>query len=307
MDRHPATPSNAWYVPALPPGEPLFPLPPTAPVRPVRIGSRRRAGRIAGSLTALALAAALGSGATLATLGPPATATSAIAGTGTTGASIAAASVATDADEPLVGIIAAAQASIVTITAETQLGSGPTRGTATSTGSGIIVGANGYVLTNAHVISDAGTITVTLLDGAEYAASVIRAEEDDDLALIKVDATDLPTASIAETTSLQVGQVAIAIGSSLGTYPGSVTMGIISAIDREIDLSEGRGQTIHLTDLIQTDAAINQGNSGGALLDASGSVIGITTAIASAAQGVGFAIPIQAAAALLEVAAGSQA
>jgi serine protease Do len=252
------------------------------------------------------MAVAVGFAGTIAVLGPDAT----VSGGGSSdpsGAIVRAAGIA-DTDEPLVEVIAAAQRSIVTITAQltSQGGFGRMPGAASATGSGIIVTSDGYVLTNAHVVGGADVITVTLLDGSEYGATIVEARDDQDLALLKVEGSGLPVATIGDSSALEVGQTAIAIGSPL-SYAGTVTLGIVSAVDRTIDVVEGRFVTVHLAGLIQTDAAINEGNSGGALLDATGAVIGITTAVSSTAQGVGFAIPIAAAASLLEIAATNDA
>ena len=125
---------------------------------------------------------------------------------------------------------------------------------------------------------------------------------------IKVEATGLTPARIGDSTKIQVGQTAIAIGSPLGTFTETVTKGIVSALDRTITVQdESTGQPHTLTGLIQTDAAINPGNSGGPLLDATGAVIGIDTAVSSGANGLGFAIPIDVAASLIATATGTGA
>ena len=137
---------------------------------------------------------------------------------------------------------------------------------------------------------------MTLKDGRSFDASVYGVDTLTDLAIVKVDATGLPTASIGDSSTVQVGQQAFAIGSPLGTFTDSVTSGIISALGRTIPVEGG---TI-LDNLIQTDTAINPGNSGGPLLDPSGKVIGINTAGATGSQGIGFAIPIDIARPLLK-------
>jgi S1-C subfamily serine protease len=127
--------------------------------------------------------------------------------------------------------------------------------------------------------------------------------EDEDLALVKVAATGLRAAPIGDPAGIKVGQTAIAIGSPLGTYTETVTKGIVSATGREITVEDDQtGRPVTLKNLIQTDAAINEGNSGGPLLDASGAVIGINTAVATSAEGLGFAIPIDAASDLIATA-----
>jgi serine protease Do len=150
------------------------------------------------------------------------------------------------------------------------------------------------------VIADSSSLTVQLEDGTEYPAKVVESSTAKDLALIKIEATGLTAARIGDSKDLEVGQTAIAIGSPLGTFTETVTKGIVSATGRTITVSdEQTGRPSTLTGLIQTDAAINPGNSGGPLLDASGAVIGINTAVSTDAQGLGFAIPIDAAASFI--------
>ncbi len=207
-------------------------------------------------------------------------------------------------------VAAAATPSVVTITSETAARNGlsPFDVPATGVGSGVILTADGYILTNNHVIADSTSLTVMVEDGTEYPATVVKADPDHDLALIKVEATGLTPARIGDSTKIQVGETAIAIGSPLGTFTETVTKGIVSALDRTITVQdETTGQPHTLTGLIQTDAAINPGNSGGPLLDASGAVIGIDTAVSSGANGLGFAIPIDVAASLIAQATGSGA
>jgi serine protease Do len=159
---------------------------------------------------------------------------------------------------------------------------------ATGVGSGIIYDGSGWILTNRHVISGANELSVRLKDGREFSGTVYGIDTLTDLAIVKVDATGLPTATFGDSGAIKVGQAAIAIGSPLGTYTNSVTSGIVSALGRTITVDDGTT----IRNLIQTDAAINPGNSGGALLDAGGNVIGINTAVASTAEGIGFAIPV---------------
>ena len=157
-----------------------------------------------------------------------------------------------------------------------------------SSGSGIIFSADGYIVTNAHVISGAGSVQVTTSEGAIYSAEVIGSDEKSDLAVLKIEASGLPAAVFGDSDDLRVGQTAIAIGNPLGLdLAGTVTAGVISALDREVEV-DGRYMT-----LIQTDAAINPGNSGGALLNSSGQVIGINSVkiASSETEGLGFAIP----------------
>jgi 2-alkenal reductase len=168
-------------------------------------------------------------------------------------------------------------------------------------GSGVIFDRNGWILTNRHVVTGATKLTVQLKDGREFDGTVYGIDTLTDLAIVKIEATDLPTATIGDSSELKVGQLAIAIGSPLGTYSNSVTSGIVSAMGRSIQVDGGP-----INNLIQTDTAINPGNSGGPLLDALGNVIGINTAIAKNAEGIGFAIPINIARPIMQQAIAGQ-
>jgi serine protease Do len=160
-----------------------------------------------------------------------------------------------------------------------------------SSGSGMIISEDGYILTNNHVVEDAQTLTVTMTSGEEYDATIIGTDSDNDVALIKIDATDLPTVSIGNSDDIQVGQQVCAIGNPLGELTNTLTVGYVSALDREVNTD---GTPINM---LQTDCAINPGNSGGPLFDMYGNVIGITTAKYSTSssttlEGLGFALPI---------------
>jgi serine protease Do len=208
----------------------------------------------------------------------------------------------------LADVVAVARQSVVTITANGLSVRGRSQSSVPSTGvgSGVILTTDGYILTNKHVVEGSTSLTVALPDGTEYPATIVRQLDDNDLALIKIDATGLAAATIGDSTTIEVGQTAIAIGSPLGTYTETVTKGIISALGREITVAdEETGRPTYLHDLIQTDAAINPGNSGGPVLDATGAVVGISTATADSAEGLGFAIPISAAAELIALARGT--
>jgi S1-C subfamily serine protease len=177
----------------------------------------------------------------------------------------------------------------------------------TGVGSGVIYDASGWILTNRHVVTNdsaqiASKLTVELKDGRQFDGRVYGVDTLTDLAIVKIEATGLPTAAIGDSSSLKVGQLTIAIGSPLGTYSNSVTSGIVSAKGRTITVDGGQ----QLTNLIQTDAAINPGNSGGPLLDAAGNVIGINTAIAANSNGIGFAIPINIARPIMQQALAGQ-
>ena len=206
----------------------------------------------------------------------------------------------------VVDIVKAVSPAVVTIVADGITATDPTTGqtgTGSATGSGVIFDASGLILTNHHVVADnPQTLTVNLKDGRSFPATVYGIDTLTDLAIVKVDATGLPTAPIGDSSSIQVGQEAIAIGSPLGTFTDSVTSGIISAVGRTIPVEGGS----ILTNLIQTDTAINPGNSGGPLLDPSGKVIGVNTAGATGSQGIGFAIPIDIARPLMTQASAGQ-
>ena len=206
----------------------------------------------------------------------------------------------------VVDIVKAVSPAVVTIHADgvsiTDPQTGQT-GTGSATGSGVIFDASGLILTNHHVVADEPqSLTVNLKDGRTFPATIYGIDTLTDLAIVKIDATGLPTAPIGDSSSIQVGQQAIAIGSPLGTFTDSVTSGIISALGRTIPVEGGE----ILTNLIQTDTAINPGNSGGPLFDPSGKVIGINTAGSQGAQGIGFAIPIDIARPLMTQASAGQ-
>jgi serine protease Do len=151
-------------------------------------------------------------------------------------------------------------------------------------GSGVIIRADGVILTNAHVVGTAQTVQVGLADGRTLSGRVLGRDPTVDIAVVRVQAANLPVAALADSDQVEVGQMAIAIGNPLG-LERTVTRGVISAVNRD-------PQGLVLGGLLQTDAAINPGNSGGPLLDSQGRVIGINTAILRGATGLGFAVPI---------------
>ena len=167
---------------------------------------------------------------------------------------------------------------------------------ATSLGSGVIVSAGGYILTNNHVVEAADEIEVSLSDGKRLLAKVIGSDPETDLAVLQVEATDLPATTFGSSDTLRVGDIVLAIGNPFG-FGQTVTAGIVSALGRS-----GLGINV-FENFIQTDAAINPGNSGGALVDASGNLVGINTAIFSrngGSMGIGFATPVSTAKVVLE-------
>ncbi len=184
--------------------------------------------------------------------------------------------------------------SIVTnVTTQTIFGAA----TQQAAGTGIIVSSDGYVLTNRHVVQNTSQIQVVTFDGTTYQeVDLVGSDPLNDVAYLKIKgAKNLTPATLGDSSTVRIGQEVIAIGNSLGQYQNTVTSGIISGKGRPVtagDASDNTAET--LTDLLQTDAAINPGNSGGPLLNTSGQVIGMNTAVAANAQGIGFAIPINA-------------
>ncbi|HAX76251.1 MAG TPA: serine protease [Cyanobacteria bacterium UBA11372] len=166
---------------------------------------------------------------------------------------------------------------------------GPEERLERGTGSGFILSSNGSLITNAHVVDGAKTVQVTLKDGRTFEGRVVGTDPLTDVAVVKINASNLPTVSLGSSQNLIPGQWAIAIGNPLG-LDNTVTVGIISATGRS---SSQVGVPDKRVNFIQTDAAINPGNSGGPLLNAAGEIIGINTAIRADAQGLGFAIPIE--------------
>jgi S1-C subfamily serine protease len=155
-------------------------------------------------------------------------------------------------------------------------------------GSGLIIDRKGYVITNNHVIDEATRVQIHLKDGRTFLGEVVGSDASTDIAVIKVDADNLPAASLGDSEKLKVGQIALAIGNTLGLQGGpTVSMGVVSALGRPLP-----GTDFIFEGLIQTDTAINPGNSGGPLADIGGNVIGMNTAMIPFAQGVGFAIPV---------------
>ncbi len=162
-------------------------------------------------------------------------------------------------------------------------------------GTGIIVTEDGYVVTNKHVINGATNITVVLDDGTTYEnVELVATDPLNDVAYLKIkDVSDLAAATLGDSKTIGVGQQVMAIGNALGQYQNTVTVGVVSGLGRSVTASDEYGyNTETLTDMIQTDAAINSGNSGGPLVNAAGEVIGINTATSSTAENMGFAIPI---------------
>ena len=164
-----------------------------------------------------------------------------------------------------------------------------------SIGTGFIVESDGLILTNKHVVAAGNArYRVILKDGTDYEVQEIHRDPFADLAILKIDASGLPTAVLGDSSNLKVGQTAIAIGNALGKFSNTVTVGVISGIGRGVTASSGFGRSEVLDDVIQTDAALNPGNSGGPLLNLSGEVVGINVATTTGAENIGFSIPINA-------------
>jgi S1-C subfamily serine protease len=293
----PPTPSR-WFEPALDAGS----------AAAAGAEARGHAGR--GGVVAMVVAASLAS-ATLASVGTygllRATDTPSAQPVATAGVTGQTAStkqnVVVDESSAITAAAAKVSPAIVTITTTTAASAAdPFSMPSTGIGSGIIFDSNGWIVTNHHVVEGDGTLTVELQDKRTFKATVYGIDTLTDLAIVKIDAAGLPTAPIGDSSAAKVGQLAIAIGSPLGTYTNSVTAGIISAFGRRIEVQDGSS----LSNLIQTDAAINPGNSGGALLDGGGNVVGINTAVAQTAEGIGFAIPINIAKPIMQQALAGQ-
>jgi S1-C subfamily serine protease len=242
-------------------------------------------------LGAAVLAAVLASGGTVAALGVTGALNKTVLQTATQAGTPVAANnqpVKIDESSATIDVAAAASPAVVRITTNSQVDTSTGIIPSTGVGSGVIYDANGWILTNKHVVQGSDTMKVELNDGRVFDGSVYGIDTLTDLAIVKINATGLPAAKLGDSSELKVGQLVVAIGSPLGTYTNSVTSGIVSAKGRSITTDGNQ----NLNNLIQTDAAINPGNSGGPLLDSGGDVVGINTAIAVDSNGIGFAIPI---------------
>jgi serine protease Do len=214
--------------------------------------------------------------------------------------------------DPVVAAIGEVAPAVVTITSRSAPQSSPFGITSSgeATGTGFILRSDGVIVTNEHVVEGAQNVTVTLPepDGRTLDATVVATDQQHDLAVLRVDATGLPTVSLADSNDLQLGQQVVALGYALGLKGGpTVTSGIVSSLDRTIDVQDPNAPsgTRTYADVLQTDAAINPGNSGGPLIDLAGRVVGINSAGSSSAENIGFAIAIDAAKPLIQEALGS--
>ncbi|HEX8024838.1 MAG TPA: trypsin-like peptidase domain-containing protein [Candidatus Limnocylindrales bacterium] len=301
----PAADAPPAFVPApvepVQPGQPAYagggwaPTPTPAPApAPAPASSGGSGGGLRTVVTAAVLSAVLASGATIGVLDVTGALNRTAANGGSGSGTASHQSVTIDESSAVIDVASKASPAVVQITASGQ--STDNSGGVipeTGVGSGIIFDAGGWILTNRHVVTTsngqtAAQLSVLLKDGRQFTGSVYGIDTLTDLAIVKIDAKDLPAATIGSSSDLKVGELAIAIGSPLGTYTNSVTSGIVSATGRTVVVDTSTA----LHDLIQTDAAINPGNSGGPLLDAAGNVIGINTAVAQGSNGIGFAIPV---------------
>ncbi|OGL21586.1 hypothetical protein A2707_06150 [Candidatus Saccharibacteria bacterium RIFCSPHIGHO2_01_FULL_45_15] len=211
----------------------------------------------------------------------------------------------TEQEQDIASVASKVSPSVVSIVTEGEVSSYFGTQTRQGAGTGIIVSADGYILTNKHVVQSSQTVSVVTSDGVTHSnVKVIGEDPLNDVAFLKIEGvSNLKAAELGDSSSLRIGQSVVAIGNALGQYKNTVTSGIVSGTGRSVTAATESGQsnaTETLTDLIQTDAAINPGNSGGPLVNIAGQVIGMNTAIASDANGLGFSIPINATKGLLK-------
>ena len=271
------------------------------PVAPARTVTAERRGWAPGAIVAVAIVAGIISGSLSAAavsslMRQPANAAGSLAPVGQN-----VSNVHIDESSAVINAVQDAMPAVVKIQATT---GGPVSGQAT--GTGFIYDPNGWILTNRHVVSDAQQLTVILSDSRELDGRVYGIDTLTDLAIVKVDATNLPTVKIGSSSDLEQGQLAIAIGNPLGEFENTVTTGVISGLGRQIVAGGQTSSSEQLNNLIQTDAAINPGNSGGPLLNSAGQAIGVNTAVSQDAQGIGFAIPIDVAKPIMQQAVDGQ-
>ncbi|MFN0152396.1 MAG: S1C family serine protease [bacterium] len=183
------------------------------------------------------------------------------------------------------GVVDSAGAAVVSVAVSGRRGKGARRASGGS-GSGVLFTPDGYILTNAHVVRDAAALRVSMTDGTVHEADIIGVDVPTDLAVIRIDGRHAPYAELGDSSALRVGQIAIAIGNPLG-FSSSVSAGVVSALGRTMRSQDGR----LMENIIQSDVALNPGNSGGPLVDSRGRVVGINTAMIMGAQGISFSVP----------------
>ncbi|MBX4189483.1 trypsin-like peptidase domain-containing protein [Candidatus Parcubacteria bacterium] len=168
-------------------------------------------------------------------------------------------------------------------------------------GSGFIVRADGYIVTNKHVVEDAeAEYTVFLTNGSKKTARIVYIDPHTDIAIIKIDGSNYPTAALGDSSTLSLGQTVAAIGNALGEYSNTVSTGIVSGLERDVEAEDVYGNREDLKDVIQTDAAVNLGNSGGPLLNLEGEVVGVNVATVIGSNNIAFSIPINAVRAIID-------
>ena len=281
-----------------PPAGPEFHAAPEAPKPPKK--RRKNNGKIARSAVALVLAAAMGFaggfvGARVSNAGGKVVIQQVAPSSSSTSDSGSASAVNTGSGMTTAQVSEMVSPSVVVITTEQVVYSqwswyGQNQ-VESGAGSGVIISSDGYILTCAHVVSGASNITVTIGD-TDYTATVVGEDDTSDVAVIKIDATDLTPATVGDSDSLAVGESVLAVGNPLGELGGTVTSGIISALNRSVTI-QGTSSTNTMS-LIQMDASVSPGNSGGGLFNMNGELIGLVNAKSSSsdAEGLGFAIPI---------------
>jgi S1-C subfamily serine protease len=211
------------------------------------------------------------------------------------------------ADEPIVQVVAAVTPSVVTVTSQVRTVTPFGASSGEAVGTGFVVRSDGFILTNHHVIEGASAVTVTLASGKERSATVVAQDATHDLAVLHIGEEGLPAVTLGSSDGLAIGESVVAIGYALDLSGGpTVTAGIISSLDRAIDVQDA-GAVRSYTGLLQTDAALNHGNSGGPLLALDGSVVGVNVAGGNGVENIGFAIPISVADPLLHEAFGTTA
>ena len=283
-----------------PPAGPEPFVQPEPPQKPARKHRRVNGGKVARSAVALVLAAAMGFaggfvGARVGNAGSKVVIQQAAPSSGTSSDSGSASAVSTGSGMTTAQVAEMVSPSVVVITTEQVVYSqwswyGQNQ-VESGAGSGVIISSDGYILTCAHVVSGASNITVTI-DDKDYTATVVGEDDTSDVAVLKIDATDLTPATVGDSDSLSVGQNVLAVGNPLGELGGTVTSGIISALNRSVTI-QGTSSTNTMS-LIQMDASVSPGNSGGGLFNMNGELIGLVNAKSSSsdAEGLGFAIPI---------------